>query len=132
MWISTASAVLKLRRTLLVPICFHVSLRKKTMADILTYTVTAGPATDSDVVSRTVTVSINGEAPDIQKYPADTLTFSPLVVSEGDNVVMTLVDIDNAGNPSAPAVVEFVAADTLPPSQPGGFGLTLVHESSAQ
>lgn len=102
------------------------------MADILTYTVTAGPATDSDVVSRTVTVSINGEAPDIQKYPANTLTFSPLVVSEGDNVVMTLVDTDNAGNPSAPAVVEFVAADTLPPSQPGGFGVTLVHESSAQ
>jgi hypothetical protein len=102
------------------------------MDDLLTYTVTAGPTTDHDVVTRTVTVAINGEAPDRREYPADTLTFSPLIVREGDNVVMTLVDTDNAGNPSAPAVVEFVAADTLPPSQPGGFGVTLVHESSAQ
>lgn len=132
MWFSTASAVLRLRRTLLVPICFRVSLRKKNMPDILTYTVTAGPTTDADVVTRTVTVSINGETSDSRDYPADTLTFAPLVVSEGDNVVMTLVDTDNAGNPSAPAVVEFVAADTLPPAQPGGFGVTLVSESSAE
>lgn len=132
MWLSTASAVLKLRRTLLTPICFRASLRKKNMADLLTYTVTAGPVTDADVVTRTVTVTINGETSDSRDYAADTLTFAPLVVSEGDNVVMTLVDTDNAGNPSAPAVVEFVAADTLPPSQPGGFGVTLVHESSAE
>jgi hypothetical protein len=102
------------------------------MPDILTYAVTAGPVTDADVVTRTVTVSINGEAAESRSYPSETLTFDPLAVAEGDNVVMTLVDIDNAGNPSAPAVVEFVAADTLPPSRPGGFGVTLVHESSAE
>jgi hypothetical protein len=42
---------------------------------------------------------------------------------------MTLVDTDDAGNPSAPAVVEFVAMDTIPPAMPGSFGVTLVGES---
>lgn len=132
MWFSTASAVLRLRRTLLVPICFRATLRNKAMPDKLTYSVTAGPATDADVVTRTVTVTINGEPSGSRDYPADTLRFEQLVVSEGDSVVMTLVDTDNAGNPSAPAVVEFVAADTLPPSQPGGFGVSLVGESPAE
>lgn len=132
MWLSAASAILKLRRTLLVPICFRASLRKKEMPNILNYTVSAGPATDEDVVLRTVTITINGEPISSREYSSETLVFSPLSVQEGDNVIMTLVDTDDAGNPSAPAVVEFVAADTLPPSAPGGFGVELVSETTAE
>jgi hypothetical protein len=99
------------------------------MPNVLTYTVTAGPVVDADVTKRTVTVVVNGEQQSSSDYPADTTKFADLVVSQGDNVVMTLVDIDDASNPSAPAVVEFVAADTIPPAQPGGFGVTLVGES---
>lgn len=98
------------------------------MPNQLTYEVTAGPASDTDVVSRTVTLTVNGEARFSKDYPADTLTFDPIVVAQSDNVVLTLVDTDDAGNPSAPAVVEFVAADTIPPSQPGLFSVQLVSE----
>ena len=99
------------------------------MPNVLTYTVTAGPATDADVTKRTVTVVVNGSQQSSSDYPSDSTKFSDLVVSQGDSVVMTLVDTDDAGNPSAPAVIEFVAADTIPPAQPGGFGVTLVGES---
>lgn len=99
------------------------------MPNQLTYSVTAGPVSDADVVTRTVTITVNGEALGSKDYPADTLTFDPLTVAQDDSVVMTLVDTDDAGNPSAPAVVEFVAADTIPPSQPGLFSVQLVSES---
>jgi hypothetical protein len=99
------------------------------MPNQLTYAVTAGPVTDSDVVTRTVTTTVNGEARGSTDYSPETLSFDPITVSQGDNVVLTLVDTDDAGNPSAPAVVEFVAADTIPPSQPGLFSVQLVSES---
>lgn len=99
------------------------------MPNQLTYSVTAGPVSDADVVTRTVTITVNGEPMSSKDYPADTLTFDEITVAQNDNVVMTLVDTDDAGNPSAPAVVEFVAADTIPPSQPGLFSVQLVSES---
>jgi hypothetical protein len=99
------------------------------MPNQLTYEVTAGPVSDADVLSRTVTLTVNGESRGSKDYSADTLTFDPIVVSQNDNVVLTLVDTDDAGNPSAPAVIDFVAADTIPPSQPGLFSVQLVSET---
>ena len=43
-------------------------------------------------------------------------------------VVLSLVDVDDAGNKSPPATVEFTAVDTLAPAQPGGFNVALVGE----
>jgi hypothetical protein len=79
-----------------------------------------------------VTIVVNGEVRVSKDYPSDTVTFDPLVVAEGDSVVMTLVDTDDAANPSAPAVLEFVATDTLPPAQPGSFGVVLVSEEPGE
>jgi hypothetical protein len=99
------------------------------MPNVLTYTVTAGPVTDADVVKRTLQIVVNGESKDSTNYPSDATKFSDLVVNQDDSVVMTLIDTDDAGNPSAPAVVEFVALDTIPPAMPGSFGVTLVSET---
>jgi hypothetical protein len=49
-------------------------------------------------------------------------------VPQDSLVVLSLVDVDDSGNKSAPATVEFVALDTLAPAQPGGFNVTLVSE----
>lgn len=95
----------------------------------LVYSVTAGPPTDSDVTFRTLTVVVNGETQSSTEYPPGTTTFGELVFEQGAAVVMTLVDTDDAGNPSSPASLEFVANDTIPPAAPGGFGVTLVRET---
>jgi hypothetical protein len=106
--------------------CVRQVKRGKYMA--LVYNVTAGSVVDADVVNRRLSVVVNGVDRGTNEYPADTTSFGELSFSDNDSVVLTLVDVDDAGNSSSPAVVEFVAADTLPPAQPGDFGVTLVRE----
>jgi len=93
----------------------------------LIYSVTCDPSVSSDVVERRLTIKVNGET-------KNQLTFDPYAEDlgeqsfvDGDNVVLTLVDIDDVGNVSEPAVLEFVAADTIPPEKPG-FTVKLVRE----
>jgi hypothetical protein len=94
----------------------------------LIYTVTAGAVVDADVVERKLSVVVNGEDRGVTSFPKETTSFGELSFGDNDNVVLTLVDVDDAGNSSSPAVAEFVATDTLPPVQPGEFGVTLVRE----
>lgn len=97
--------------------------------DILTYRVDVAPPVDADVVSRELTVSIDGAA---TVYTAEPGTaFNVFDAVQGSNVKLELVDIDDAGNRSQPAVVEFVATDTLPPSTPVGFTVEVIAERSA-
>ncbi|NBT76099.1 MAG: hypothetical protein EBT15_09045 [Betaproteobacteria bacterium] len=101
-----------------------------TMADVLVYKVSVGPVVDADVVERQLVVAINGTNPvdEFKVFPADTTELGEISVPQGASVLLTLVDVDDAGNRSEPAVLEFVAEDTLPPAQPGAFGVTLVRE----
>lgn len=95
----------------------------------LVYSVSAGPVVDHDVVARRLTVTVDGVADVLPDFPADTTLFGEVItVPQDASVVLTLVDIDDAGNASEPAFVEFVALDTIPPAQPGSFGVTLVRE----
>ena len=97
----------------------------------LVYSVSAGPVVDADVVARRLTVTVDGVAEVLPDYPADTTVFGEAVtVPQDSNVILTLVDIDDAGNVSEPAVLEFVATDTIAPAQPGSFGVTLVRETA--
>ena len=93
----------------------------------LVYAVTVAPPTDADVVSRTLTVTVNGEARQPVSFTASATDLGEHAFTQGDDVVMTLVDIDDADNTSEPAVVSFRAADTLPPSRPE-FSVSLVRE----
>lgn len=95
---------------------------------MLVYSVSAAPAVDADVVSRRLTVTVNGEAREPSDFTADATSFGELAFADNDAVVLTLVDIDDAGNASEPAVFEFVAVDTIPPAKPGDFGVTLLRE----
>jgi hypothetical protein len=93
----------------------------------LVYNVTAGPVVDKDVSERRLNVTVNGETT-ISTFTSEVTSFGEFSFPDNANVVLTLVDVDDAGNVSSPAVVEFVAMDTIPPAKPGEFGVTLVRE----
>lgn len=94
----------------------------------LVYSVTAAPPVDADVVARRLLVTVNGVPQEPKEYPAEATTFSEVKVEQDSQVVLALVDVDDAGNVSEPATYEFVATDTIPPAKPGEFGVTLVRE----
>jgi hypothetical protein len=95
---------------------------------MLVYSVTAGPAVDSDVATRRLTVTINGEIVSTVDHPAATTSFGEITAPEDASVVLSLVDVDDAGNESQPAFYEFTTKDTIAPAQPGSLGVTLVRE----
>ena len=94
----------------------------------LVYTVSAGPAVDADVTGRQLTVMVNGEVISTVELSGSATDLGEFKVEQNSNVSLSLVDIDDAGNRSQPAVLEFVATDTIPPAQPGSFGVTLARE----
>jgi hypothetical protein len=94
----------------------------------LVYTVSAGPAVDADVTGRQLTVVVNGEVLSIVELAGSATDLGEVKVEQNSNVTISLVDIDDAGNRSQPAVLEFVATDTIPPAQPGSLGVTLARE----
>lgn len=93
----------------------------------LVYEVTCAAPVDSDVVERRFTVSVNGETVSTDVYGGSVVSFGERVFKQGDNVVLNLTDVDDVGNVSDPAIIEFVANDTLPPSVPG-LSVALVRE----
>ena len=111
------------------PTAFTVTfLKKEDLFMALVYNVTAGPVVDKDVAERRLSVSVNGEVRSTAPYSPDTTSFGELSFSDNDKVVLTLVDVDDAGNVSSPATLEFVALDTVAPSQPGELGVAFVRE----
>lgn len=100
------------------------------MADILTYNVSAAASTASDAVSREVSVSINGSRPVVTVFAPTETELGAVVVPQNAEVVISVVDVDDAGNRSEPAVATFTATDTLPPPVPGAVSVTLVSEES--
>ena len=103
------------------------------MSDVLTYRVSVGPAVDADVIERRLVVAVDGLVPAdaVKVFPGAATELGEVSVPQGASVLLTLVDVDDAGNRSEPAELEFVAEDTLPPAQPGAFGVTLVREERA-
>lgn len=101
------------------------------MADLLTYNVVATAAVDSDVVGRELVVSVNGDVKPTVYFAGNTTELGSVTVPQNAEVVLTLTDVDDAGNRSEPTSLIFVALDTLPPSAPGSIGVTLVGETAA-
>lgn len=97
----------------------------------LVYAVSAGPAVDADVVNRELAVVVNGQEVSRSLYPKDTTDFGEVRAAQDATVILTLVDIDDAGNRSQPAIREFVALDTIPPAAPGELGVALLREEAS-
>jgi len=125
------AAVIKRKRTRTKrPLCFKYHFVRKEKRDTymsLVYELTCAPTTEVDVVERKLVVTVNGEVVSTDSYSKDTTSLGERTFAQGDNVVLSLVDIDDAGNVSEPAMVEFTALDTIAPSTPG-LSVTLVRE----
>ncbi len=93
----------------------------------LVYEVTCAAPVDADVVERRLTVTVNGALVSTDVYTRDVTNLGERTFAQGDNVVLSLVDVDDVGNVSEPAVSEFVANDTIAPSTPG-LEIKLVRE----
>lgn len=94
----------------------------------LKYKITLPAPGANDVVSRKLSTSINGGEATVTELPGDALETEALYADD-DNVSLTLVDVDDAGNESAPSpTLEFVAKDTIAPNAPGELGATLIEE----
>ena len=101
------------------------------MADTLVYEISVGAPAVGDVVARRLTVIVNGLPQETKEFAAETVSFGALSVPQDAEVLLSLSDRDDAGNYSAPATIEFVAADTIAPPTPGAFTVTLVGEIAA-
>lgn len=107
---------------------FSIKLKGELMADMLTYELGLNPV-GVDVESQKVTVI----ADDVMVFHGvldkDTAMVE-FTVEQDSAVSVSLVYIDDAGNESNPATMDFVAVDTLAPDAPAGFGeLRLVSET---
>lgn len=110
------------------PYAFKCNLLNRRVNNMLVYNVTAGVVVDKDVAERRLSVTVNGEVRETKPFAPDTTSFGELAFADNDSVVLSLVDVDDAGNVSKPAVVEFVALDTVAPAAPGEFGVSFVRE----
>ena len=101
------------------------------MSNVLTYSVSAAAPVDGDVVFRLFTLVINGEDQGTAELPATAAEgLSVFSVPQDAEVVLTLVDVDDAGNKSEPCVLTFTATDTIPPPSPTTLSVTLLREES--
>ena len=102
-------------------------------SNVLIYEITMGQvAASSDVTERHMKTIVNGQEQGIVVLERNSVKIGGLRFNDGDKVRLELRDVDDAGNHSEPAVVEFVAADTIAPDVPTGFGVLLVAEIKAE
>jgi len=120
-----------LQNSLVAPVGLRVDEVRSNydMADLITYRVSAGAPVSGDVVSRLVTIVVDAVPQGTTSYAGTVIDFGNITVPQDSNVEVQLVDVDDAGNKSAPASISFVAADTIPPAQPGFLGVTIVGET---
>lgn len=106
-------------------VSFHISQGEE---DMLKFCVCLPPKGASDVQTRELCVSINDAEPVKKLVDADTLHVDEFVGNHGDVVTGYLVDIDGAGNVSAPRLFKFDLVDTIAPPMPGDIGLMVLEQ----
>jgi hypothetical protein len=99
------------------------------MADTLTYEIVVAAPAVRDVVSREVTVLVDGLYNEPVAYPGNAVNLGQITVPQDSKVIVSVTDVDDAGNRSEPATLIFTAVDTVPPPVPGGVSVVLVGEN---
>lgn len=127
-------AALVRAKSVVIPSPQSLSVRQierddEAMADIMTYEITVGAPVTNDVVSRELTVVVDGVYRDPVVFPAYEVNLGRVSVPQDSSVVVSVVDIDDSGNRSEPATLSFQALDVVPPAAPGGLNVTVVSET---
>lgn len=112
-----------------VPVVSFYQIERNYMTDMLTYVVNVAAPLDKDVVQRELIVTANGDVVTTRVLAGSSVDLGAFTVPQNANVTITVTDTDDAGNRSEPAVIDFVAVDTLSPQMPGGINVTLVSET---
>jgi hypothetical protein len=126
--ISRLVYLLRNKRGVSVPKILKINFIRKEDDMALVYRLSCEAPVDSDVIRRRLLVNVNGNDVKKNTYSKNVEDFGEFTFNQGDDVVMILVDIDDAGNESEPAMVQFQALDTIPPRMPGGFSVSLLRE----
>lgn len=96
----------------------------------LQYVVNVNPEPPgADVVSRNLSVFVNGSLQQVVSCGPMDSAFPPVSVPQGANIRFEVTNVDDGGNSSPPATLDFTATDTIPPPQPTGVSFNLVSES---
>lgn len=124
--IKAATKVLRLKRPGLV----FLRLTKEEN-DMLFFELDLPASTTKDVLvggKRKLTVKVGSADPVETELPGDAVVSGELSGNDNDTVEGSLVDIDDAGNPSDPSTFSFVLTDTIPPAAPGQVGMRITRE----
>jgi hypothetical protein len=77
---------------------------------------------DEGVTERKFSLQIDQGTAVNKSYPPETLQSDEVKLPIGSVVHAELIDSDDAGNDSTPAVADFTVTDNIAPAQPGEFG----------
>lgn len=90
------------------------------------FTFNFPPPGASDVANRELSVAVNGVTPPQKRlYTAPVMVSDEWVFDDGDNIAVTLVDIDGHGNRSEPSPeLSMAVIDDVPPPAPGELAAT--------
>jgi hypothetical protein len=95
---------------------------------MLNFKLVLPPPSAADVVSVELKTRI-GEADEvINQYPPSQAEVDGFSGQDGDVVLVSLVDIDDAGNRSPAREQSFSLTDTIAPPQPGEIGMVVTGE----
>lgn len=86
----------------------------------------------NDVESVELTVSVEGEEPQVKVVAVDTSFVTGFSGPENSTVRVEARNVDNAGNKSDPSVLEAVLLDTFPPSKPGDLAIVPIKEEHGE
>jgi hypothetical protein len=95
---------------------------------MLRYQLVAPEPGAPDVISRELTITVNGTEDQVLEFahPGDTPQFT---VDDNAEVALTLIDTDDAGNRSTPSpTYTFTATDSVAPPAPGALGVQALGE----
>ena len=107
-----------------------VKFKGEFMADVLTYKLTMNEVS-VDVETQELSVVVDGGDPEVHVVEAS-VSVVEFSVPQDSKVDLSLIYVDDAGNKSEPAMMSFIAEDTLPPEMPDTVGVVeLVSEEDA-
>jgi len=96
---------------------------------MLHFRIVLPPPGASDVTARELAYQIGDGEQVIETLEASATELAGLSGNDNDQVVVSLTDIDDAGNRSEPREQTFTLTDTIAPPQPGEMGLIVDSES---
>jgi hypothetical protein len=87
------------------------------------------PLTQSkDVISRKLTLTVNGTNIFAKNFPGNTVDFGEFLFSHNDDVLVSIQDMDDVGNLSLTFEKRFIARDTVSPETPSNMNIYFVEE----